>query len=300
LATYALISDVHGNIDALRAVVESIESGPGVDEIVCLGDVIGYCPASNEVIELLGSLEARYPVRHNLGSHDGAALGEYQFVDISNAEDSERLLAAGVEDEEQLVAQYFNPEVRQFVPVRAEARDAMQWTLERLTPESLEFMRSRMEPRVEIEPGVISVHGSPRDPACEYVRDAKVARKCFESDTMQGVWLCFVGHTHLPVVWKMASVDVVEVAGSRVCVSPPRPDFSERVELFHTSTRYIINVGSVGQPRDRNAKACYGRFSSGEGVFEHVRVAYDIEAAAARIREAGLAERLAERLHKGE
>jgi len=300
VAEYALISDIHGNIDALHAVIEDIDNGPPVDEIICLGDIIGYCPGVNEVIELLGSLEERYRIRHNLGSHDGAALGRYQFIDLNSETDAQTLRAAGLEDEQAVVREYFDAARRRFVPVRSDARNAMKWTLRNLSDAALAFLRERLEPRLEIEPGVISVHGSPRDPACEYVRDQRFARRCFESPEMAGVWLCFVGHTHVPVVWSIPRTDLVEMAGNRVCMSQPQPDFSEQVELDRAANDYIVNVGSVGQPRDRDPRAGFARFSSDALTFEHVRVEYDVAAAAARIREAGFSERLAERLHKGE
>ena len=295
-----LISDIHGNIDALEAVVADIDAGPPPGEIVCLGDLIGYCPASNEVIELLRSLEERYSIRYNLGSHDAAALGRYQFVDLANDDDITTLRAAGLENEAAVIEEYFKIAERRFVPVRTTARDSINWTLERLSGEAVEFLRERLAETLEIEPGMISVHGSPRDPLCEYVRDSKTARKVFESHEMDGVWLCFVGHTHLPVVWRIERKDLLEMAGSRVCMAQPEVDHSERVELDRADFRYIVNVGAVGQPRDRDPRACYARYSSDEHVIEHIRVEYDIDAAAARVREAGFAERIAERLYQGE
>ena len=300
MAALVLISDIHGNIDALDAVVKDIEAGPAVEEIVCLGDLIGYCPAPNEVIAKLASLEERYPVRHNLGSHDAAALGHYQFVDMDNHDDVLMLREAGLENEAAVVEEYFNAEKRRFVPVRAVARDAMKWTLEHLTDESVGFLRERLVPTVEIEPGVISVHGSPRDPFCEYIRDSSIVRKCFESHAMDGISLCFVGHTHLPVVWSIARANLLEMAGSRVCMAAPDLDASETVRLDRTGQCYVANVGAVGQPRDRDPRACYARYCRDAHTLEHVRVEYDIDAAAARIRDAGLAERLAERLYQGE
>lgn len=300
MTTYALISDIHGNIDALRAVAEHIDSGPEIDKIICLGDVIGYCPGVNEVVALLASMEERHEIRYNLGSHDGAALGLYQFVDLNSETDMFVLREAGLEDDRAVVEEFFNTKERRFVPVRASARDAMNWTLEHMSDEAKTFLEKRLEPRIDVEPGVISVHGSPRDPPCEYVRDHRFARRCFESPEMGEVWLCFVGHTHVPVVWRMDRADIVDMAGNRVCMTQPKADFSERVELDRATSCYIANVGSVGQPRDRDPRACYARFASDETLLEHVRVEYDIDAAAARIKEAGFPERLAERLYKGE
>ncbi len=300
MPTLVLISDIHGNIEALEAVARDIESGPAPDEIVCLGDLIGYCPAPNEVIERLKALEENHTVRYTLGSHDAAALGHYQFVDLANHDDIVMLREAGLENEDAVIKEYFSAEKRRFVPVRTAARDAMRWTLDHLSDASAEFLRDRLVEVLEIEPGVIGVHGSPRDPLCEYVRDARIAQKCFESHAMDHVSLCFVGHTHLPAVWSVARIDAVEMAGSRVYMAPPNLDTSERVTLDRTERCCLVNVGAVGQPRDRDPRASYARYDRESHVFEHVRVEYDIDAAAARIREAGLAERLAERLYNGE
>ena len=295
-----LISDIHGNIDALEAVVRDIESGPAVDEIICLGDLIGYCAAPNEVIERLAALEARHAIRYNLGSHDAAALGRYRFVDMTNEDDLAALREAGLEDEKAVLADYFDVANRRFVPVRSAARESMRWTLEHLSEASVAFLRERLVERLDIEPGVISVHGSPRDPLCEYLRDSKAARKCFESPVMDGVSLCFVGHTHLPVVWRIARKDLLEMGGNRLCMARPELDSREQVELDRTEFCYIVNIGAVGQPRDRDPRACYARYDRAGHTLEHVRVEYDLDAAATRVREAGLDERLAERLHKGE
>lgn len=300
MATLILISDIHGNIDALEAVAKDIEAGSAPDEIVCLGDIIGYCPAPNEVIARLAALEQNHTVRYNLGSHDAAALGHYRFVDLDNHDDVVILREAGLSNEAAVVEQYFKPEKRRFVPVRGVARDAMAWTLDHLSDESVAFLRERLEERIEIEPGVVSVHGSPRDPLCEYIRDSKMARKCFESHEMDGISLCFVGHTHLPAVWSIARTDIVEMGGSRVCMTAPNVVFDATVQLDRTERCYLANIGAVGQPRDRDPRACYARYCRETHTLEHVRVEYDIDAAAARVREAGLAERLAERLHQGE
>lgn len=90
--------------------------------------------------------------------------------------------------------------------------------------------------------------------------------------------VCFVGHTHVP-----------GVAAEKIGVLNVRP-----------GNRYVINVGSVGQPRDRNPRACVAFFDSVTFEYELVRVPYDIASAAAKIREAGLPSSLAKRLEKGE
>ncbi len=141
MAMLILISDIHGNIDALEAVAKDIEAGPAPDEIICLGDIIGYCPAPNEVIARLASLEKSHTIRYNLGSHDAAALGHYQFVDLDNHDDVTMLREAGLDNEAAVVKEYFNPEKRRFVPVRGVARDAMAWTLDHISDESVDFLR---------------------------------------------------------------------------------------------------------------------------------------------------------------
>jgi diadenosine tetraphosphatase ApaH/serine/threonine PP2A family protein phosphatase len=102
----------------------------------------------------------------------------------------------------------------------------------------------------------------------------RLARENFEAYTTR---LCFVGHTHVPIV--------IGEDGT--------------INKYSLALRSIINVGSVGQPRDENEKAAYGLYDTETGAYELIRVAYDIQRTARAIREVGLPEFLAQRLFQG-
>lgn len=130
---------------------------------------------------------------------------------------------------------------------------------------------------------LLLVHASPADPAeFPYVRDAEAARAQFDARQFRAA---FYGHTHLPLAF--------EDDGERVGLTA-RP----RLEL-KAGMRYLCNVGSVGQPRDQDPRACWALYDSDARTVAFRRVAYDIEATTARIKEAGLPEALAARLLVG-
>lgn len=143
-----------------------------------------------------------------------------------------------------------------------------------------------------VENEICFVHGSPFMPAyCNYILTDKDAERGFAAS---GATLIFVGHTHVPSIWKevehrkffggeMRKVKVVE---------------SKAVRLEKTD-RYIINVGSVGQPRDGDPRAAYGTYDQETGNYQLHRVPYDIETAARKIKMAGLPEELGARLRVG-
>ena len=221
----AFISDIHGNLPALEAVLKSI-AVEGADRIICLGDLVGYGASPNECVDIIR--ERKIPCL--LGNHDEAAVGRG-------------------------VINYFNPL----------AREAIIWTMNRLTPQSRLFLESL--PFIAGEDGMRLVHSSPHEPeAWHYLYTQSEARLAFRAFSEP---VCFFGHTHFPVI------------------------FSDENE------RRLINVGSVGQPRDRDPRACWGLYRSEMRAFQWVRVEYPIEQAAQMIRDAGLPPFLAQRLFSG-
>lgn len=153
------------------------------------------------------------------------------------------------------------------------ARAAIEWTAPCLNDADLSFLRSL--PYRDERYGATFVHAAPSAPEdFEYIMDDVDAARNFPGFTTA---LCFVGHTHQPDVFP-------EDLGRR------------RVEA---GRRYIVNVGSVGQPRDGNSRACYGLFDPEDLSFEHVRVTYDVATTAEKIYRAGLPGQLAERLVLG-
>jgi len=164
-----------------------------------------------------------------------------------------------------------------------EARRANLWTREQLSDHSRADLESL--PTTRVESGVTLAHGSPRSPIWEYLIYASIAEQSFDHFDTQ---LCLVGHTHVPVIFRQA-------AGER-CVAL-RPAVGQAVQL--DDARYIINPGSVGQPRDGDPRAAYMMLDIDTLVIEHRRVEYDVAATQQEIKEAGLPRRLAERLSLG-
>lgn len=176
------------------------------------------------------------------------------------------------------------------------ARRAIDWTREVLQQDPDVARRKANWGLIENLPirhefdDVLLVHGSPRDPVMEYVLESDLWEGA-DPAKMQEIFasfkrLCFVGHTHRPGVFTEDN-----------CFLPA----TELPNGFDLSdgARYLVNVGSVGQPRDRDPRACYTLYS-GDAVYFR-RVDYDIAGTAELIRAVdALDERLAERLYRGE
>ena len=239
---HAILSDIHGNLDALEAVLADVTE-VGVDDMVCLGDFVGYGAAPNECISRLRPL-----IQHAVaGNHDFAACGKIKLG-------------------------YFNPD----------AAKAARWTTEHLTEEHLTYLREL--PMSVSWNGMYLVHASPVEPE-EWHYVFSPADAAFEMEAVTER-VCLIGHSHYPGTF--------ELTGSIVQYS--------RQEDVHgdPGSRYLINVGSVGQPRDGDPRAAWLLFDDDRFAFEHRRVTYDIPAAMQRIRDAGLPPYLADRLQWGE
>ncbi|HID96246.1 MAG TPA: metallophosphoesterase [Candidatus Latescibacteria bacterium] len=238
---YAIISDIHGNLQALRAALEVLEQ-KSIDQYVCLGDIVGYGANPNECVHLIRTLTDKVLI----GNHDHAALG---LTDID----------------------YFNPY----------AREAVVWTAEQLSPESKDFL-GRLPFKLE-RGGYLFVHSTPGRPEqWRYILSPYQALEAF--DEFGGV-VCFIGHSHQPVVFIRGRDRVEWTISDSVSLSP--------------GERYIVNVGSIGQPRDGDPRASFCIFDADKGEIEIIRSEYDIAAAQKAIRQADLPEILAERLGYG-
>ncbi len=244
---YAIISDIHANIEALDAVIADA-TAQGVDEFLCLGDVVGYNASPCECIARIRELNCR--VIH--GNHDHYCSDP--TVDLNDFND--------------------------------EAAAVIDWTRRQLSQDELEWLRS-LPMRLKVF-GFGLVHGSLDSPAdFRYTFNAEDARDSFN---IQDTPICFHGHTHVPKIFAMVHDQVI-------ALPPP----NEKVMLDHTM-KYFINVGSVGQPRDRINQACYLIYTVKGivgGTIEYRRVDYDIESTAARIEAAGLPTELGDRLFVG-
>ena len=165
------------------------------------------------------------------------------------------------------------------------AREALFWTRETLTDENLRWLYAL--PYSHQVPGTGFFHSAPVMPSGYYyvVRQEDAQAHLKMLDRLEPY--SFVGHSHLTHQFRLSHQRIETLNGKRI-QSHPGP-----------GRHFIINVGSVGQPRDRDPRACYGLFDSASGAFEHVRVAYDIKKAAEKIRRAGLESKFADRLSTG-
>jgi diadenosine tetraphosphatase ApaH/serine/threonine PP2A family protein phosphatase len=164
-----------------------------------------------------------------------------------------------------------------------EARAAIHWTQEMLSDGTIAFLKSLPE-KLKID-NVTLTHGSPRYPVWEYLLDTRTATVNFDYfDTP----LCFVGHTHLPVIYTLLDSNPLA-----------RLDIPEPNRKITLPTRSIVNPGSVGQPRDRDPRAAYGIYDTEENIWDYRRIPYDIAAVQDRMRKAGLPERHIYRLSAG-
>ncbi|HEV8586537.1 MAG TPA: metallophosphoesterase family protein [Methylomirabilota bacterium] len=238
---YAIVSDVHGNLEALRAVLADAASR--VDGVLCLGDSVGYGADPVACVDLLEQ-RARAVVA---GNHEYGVAGL-------------------------LSLDWFN----------RWARAAAEWTRERLDDDHRAWLAALPLVR-ELEDATL-VHASPVEPdEWDYLVTPDDGWAAFGHFATR--W-CFVGHSHVPGAWSLGSSG---------------PDFEPRPAVISAEAgrRYIVNVGSVGQPRDRDPRAAYGVWDVEAGRVELRRVAYDVEAARAKILAAGLPRFLADRLAAG-
>jgi diadenosine tetraphosphatase ApaH/serine/threonine PP2A family protein phosphatase len=168
---------------------------------------------------------------------------------------------------------YFNPD----------AQVASRWTAAQLTPGDIDYLDSL--PLTLEKDGFTLAHGSPRDPIWEYIFSSTIAAGNFDYFRTQ---LCLVGHTHVPLVYRL------EKDGA--CLSAA---FAPGVGLALGGTRMIVNPGGVGQPRDGDPRASYAIYESEGRIMRLYRIPYDIGATQDRMMRAGLPVRLVTRLAEG-
>ena len=165
------------------------------------------------------------------------------------------------------------------------ARFAAAWTGDTLTPDNRKYLRDLPAGPVTIDERVEICHGAPFDED-HYIFDANDARRAIETARRP---LCLFGHTHLPVIFSMEGI---QVAGSI-------PDSAEHLVPLIAGVRFLVNVGSVGQPRDGDPRAGYATFDPGGPSLVLHRVPYRVEIAQRKIVAAGLPHTLANRLAIG-
>jgi predicted phosphodiesterase len=165
------------------------------------------------------------------------------------------------------------------------ALTAAQWTTTRLTPANLRYVRDLPRGPVRIEDGVAICHGSPLDEDT-YVFSDVDAWEIFASFAMP---VTFFGHTHIPSVFSLEgrALGVRALRGNGGTLH------------LHPEGRYLVNPGSIGQPRDRDPRASYMTYDSERRIVRWHRIDYPIAEAQRRIRKAGLPGSLADRLAVG-
>lgn len=298
MAKHAILSDVHANWEALVAVYQDFARIDGVTEVVSLGDLVGYGASPNEVVSGLHSLTKKgYTVRYCMGNHDAAMLGRYEFVDLHNPEELNRLAEeAGLKNLEAIARQYRDVQHRKYIPVRYNAMASMRWTIGTLTEQTKKFIAARSKDYIELAEGVLALHASPRDLLFGYITSARRAQKALESPLMSGIHLCFIGHSHIQGFWQFGADDVINYAGNIVVMNPPQAPDGPMVTADPYSSVTLANVGSVGQPRDGDPRACYAIWDDAAHTVELRRVAYDVAAARQKILDSPLPNVLAQRL----
>jgi diadenosine tetraphosphatase ApaH/serine/threonine PP2A family protein phosphatase len=240
---YAVISDIHGNSEALQAVLADIDKRK-VDSTICLGDIVGYYPDPTVCIDLV----KKYTQHCLAGNHDYAAIGRVDTRTFT----------------------YY-------------AYAAMEWTKKHLSEEEKNYLASL--PLSLVLEDLFFTHSSPSDiEQWPYVfPDNEFA--VFEAFNSIVHWLNFVGHTHWPsIMYQEDDKIILHPLGS--------------VDL-NKENYYLVNVGSIGQPRDFDPRSCYSIYDTDAQKIHLIRVEYDFTLTQKKIVDNGLPIFLAERLEKG-
>ena len=237
----AVVSDIHGNMDAFESVLQDIDLS-GVDAVVSLGDNIGYGPQPNEVIQ---EIQLRN-IPSIMGNHELAVIDK-QYLD------------------------WFNPA----------ARKSLVKTAELLTRESIDFIFG-LDTNMTID-GAFCVHGFPPDSPLTYAFQIPDSRKIQIMNQLSES-IFFIGHTHTLEMFEYNSRTLTSTMLDRGH-TPLNPE-----------KKYIINIGSVGQPRDGDNKAKYVIWDSSQNLIDVRFIPYDIAAVVKKIKAADLPEEHAQRL----
>ena len=257
---YAVISDIHGNLEALNAVLEYCEDKQ-VDKYICVGDIVGYNANPAECLETVRRLDLAMIVR---GNHD-----EYAGVDSE---------LAG-----------FNPF----------AKDAIMWTRSQLSEEQRLWLAGNKLKAIDAKNSITIVHATLDSPASwGYIFDNHHA---IDNFSYQYTKLCFCGHSHVPVLFVKRGDKSITHQVSSI------PEWEEhndndvqeiKIEIDNLS-KYLVNIGSVGQPRNGDPRASFVVYDSYKREMKRVCLKYDIERTQQKVVEAGLPVILAERLLNG-
>lgn len=243
----AAITDIHANLPALEATLADIDAA-AVEEIWCLGDVVGYGAQPDSCAELVDERCAVCLV----GNHDLAVLGALDVAAFSEA-----------------------------------AAAAVWWTTDNVSTTTLELLRG-LAPRESREEVALS-HASPRDPVWEYVLSTEQADACLDAQPER---IGLIGHSHVALFFvRPDEPEAGQIRGAQA---------GDGTLLRLDGGGWLINPGSVGQPRDGDPRAAWLELDTVELTARFHRVEYDVDSAAAAIVAAGLPRRLADRLQVGQ
>lgn len=240
---YGVLSDVHGNLEALVVVLDHLKSEQ-VDQYAFLGDAVGYGPNPDEVCDLIRPLVS-FAV---LGNHDAAVSGRMDYSEYYDA-----------------------------------ARHALDWCAERLSTENMEWLKNL--PYQQRDGHVEFSHGAPVAPEMfDYLFAPEQVVDLLQEDANLAD-VTFIGHSHLTISFRIDADRVTPLITTQIECDP--------------KAKYIITDGSVGQPRDRDPRACCGIYDSETRVFTYHRLEYDLYATRQKILAAGLSPVFGDRLLVG-
>jgi len=239
---YGIISDIHGNLEALTAVLEKCKEF-GVEEYICVGDIVGYNANPSECLEIVRALPLAVVVK---GNHDEEASIESNLAEFNE-----------------------------------QASQAILWTRNQLSSDQKKYLsdlpfKSRVG-RITV------VHASLDDPEeWGYVMDSYAAEASMSYQFSQ---VCFYGHTHVPMAFDREHGEVKMLESASFIVEPGH--------------KYLVNPGSVGQPRDKDYRASFAIYDTEACEISVHRIDYDVKSTQEKILGTELPERLAERLELG-
>lgn len=249
---YGLISDVHGNWEALQLVLKQLRNQEEVDKLWFTGDLVGYGPSPNKCVSAL----ADFPATAVMGNHDAGVVGDLDM-------------------------DFFN----------RTAREALKWTKTELKGENRGFVAGLSREVYRSQEEISLVHGSSANPLTHYITSKADAYRSLRSSD-ENFKLQVFGHTHLPIIYECEGNNVTK------CQVEEGDEFTLKNEK-----RYLINPGSVGQPRDGNWKASYAVLKLNDdltpGKVQFHRAEYPAEKVRGKIIDAGLPKELGDRLLQG-
>lgn len=240
ISKIAVISDIHANLEAFEVVLGEIEKKE-VDKIICLGDIVGYGPNPNEVVELV----AKNNIISIKGNHNEGMISPsvaFQFNEFG--------------------------------------RKALEWQRKIMERKNIDFLKTL--PFELIHNNVQMVHGSPSD----YFKYIITLTDALYEESFMKKKKVFVGHSH--------RAGVFSITDKRYFPLPEGGEFT-----FEDDKKYIVNPGSVGQPRDLNPDASFMVFYPEENRILIKRVSYPYKLTREKILKAGLPEFLGDRLIVG-